>query len=247
MKYYFMAFKNYAKCDGRATRKEYWWFVLFHYIVMFALAFLDGVLGFYSTDIPLDYGYMTLIYMFASACPSICLQVRRLHDIGKSGSWWWLKRVPIVSLYVFYLNCKASEPTINAYGTPANYKPNVSNQSNKQEPQQDDCFTVCVYDDTDKTIRKIKKVIDVNKFPPAKYANNGTYYAIDKINDDKKLRTYYTKEKWEAQIETPLTDRDCKVKYCRKCGYELVNDSEFCSQCGTKIVKNTEIKQDEML
>ena len=47
MKYYFMAFKNYAKCDGRATRKEYWWFVLFHYIVMFALAFLDGV---YSTN-----------------------------------------------------------------------------------------------------------------------------------------------------------------------------------------------------
>ena len=253
MRYYIQAFKIYSKSDGRATRKEYWWFILFHYLFLFVFAIIDAMFDFYPKIVTdyyvhsFDYGYLTLIYLIATLCPSICLQVRRLHDIGKSGGWWWLKRVPIASLYVFYLNCKASEPTINAYGTPANYKPNVSNQANKQEPQQDDCFTVCVYNDTDKTISKIKKTIDVNKFPPAKYANNGTYYAIDKINDDKKLRTYYTKEKWEARIETPLTDRDCKVKYCRKCGYKLVNDSDFCSQCGTKIVENTEIKQDEML
>lgn len=239
MKYYFGAFKNYAKFDGRATRKEYWWFILFHYIVLFALAFLDDVLGFYSTDIPLRYGYMTLVYMFASACPYIGLQVRRLHDVGKSGYWWWAKWTPILSLYILYLNLKPSEPTINAYGYPSDSTPNGLNRTNVQESQQDDCFTVCVYDYTDKKIRKIKKVIDINKFPPTKYASNGTYYAIDKINNDKKIRTYYTKEKWKAQVEIPLTDIDCKVKYCSKCGYELVNDSNFCSQCGAKIVEST--------
>ncbi len=175
MKYYFRAFKNYAKCDGRATRKEYWWFILFHCIVMFALAFLDGILGFYSTDIPLDYGYMTLAYMLASACPSICLQVRRLHDVGKSGSWWLVKNIPILSWYVFYLNCKASEPAVNAYGAPANYIPTT------------------VYDEDDQT------------------------------------------------------DNSNKIRFCRKCGYELVNGSDFCSQCGTGIVENVEMKQDEVL
>ncbi len=241
MRYYIQAFKNYTKSDGRATRKEYWWFILFHYLFMFVFAIIDAMFDFYpqiATDYyvhSFDYGYLTLIYLIATLCPSICLQVRRLHDVGKSGSWWWLKNIPIISCYVLYLNCKASEPTINAYGYPSNYKPN-SIQINAQESQKDDCFTVCVYDDTDKTIRKIKKVIDVNKIPPAKYANNGTYYAIDKINDDKKLRTYCTKENWENQIETPLTDRDCKTKYCRKCGCALMEDSKFCHKCGNEVI-----------
>lgn len=175
MNYYFRAFRNYAKYDGRATRKEYWWFILFHYIVVFALSVLDGFFGFYSTDIPLDFGCMTFIYILVSACPSICLQIRRLHDIGKSGCWWWAKRVPILSWYVFYLNCKASEPAINAYGSPASYIP------------------TSVYED-------------------------------------------------DTQI-----GNSNKVRFCRKCGYELVNGSNFCSQCGTEIIENMEMKQNEVL
>lgn len=171
MKYYFRAFRNYIKSEGRATRKEYWWFILFHYIVMFALSFLDGVLGFYSANIPLDYGYMTLIYLFASVCPSICLQVRRLHDVGKSGAWWWISRVPILNFYLLYLNLKPSEPVINAYGSPENYIP--------------------------KAVR----------------------------NED-------------GQI-----NNSNKVRFCRKCGYKLVNGSDFCSQCGTEIIENVEMKQ----
>ena len=41
MKYYFRAFRNYAKCDGRATRKEYWMFLLFHYL--FTVGFVSVV------------------------------------------------------------------------------------------------------------------------------------------------------------------------------------------------------------
>lgn len=38
-----------------------------------------------------------------------------------------------------------------------------------------------------------------------------------------------------------------KIRFCRKCGYELVNDSDFCSHCGTEIIKNVEMKQNEVL
>lgn len=119
MKYYFRALKNYAVCDGRATRRELIWFYVFHYISIFIFSFLDTYFGFYSTEIPLDYGYLTIIYMLATACPKICLQVRRFHDIGKSGNWWWGTRIPIFSLYVFYLlYIKRGEEDTNEYGDP---------------------------------------------------------------------------------------------------------------------------------
>lgn len=132
MKYYFRAFEKYAKSDGRASRKEYWWFILFHYLVIFILSILDNILYLFPENISLDYGYLTLIYLFASACPAICLQVRRLHDIGKSGGLWLLKNIPIISYYILYLNCKAGEPGINDYGAPSIFESNpISNEKEK--------------------------------------------------------------------------------------------------------------------
>ena len=127
MRYYIYALRNYAKSDGRATRKEFWWFILFHYLFMFVFSFIDAVFDFYPKIVTdyyvhsLDYGYIQLVYLIITLCPSICIRIRRLHDIGKSGSWWWLGNMPIISLYVLYLYCKESEPRTNDCGYPANY------------------------------------------------------------------------------------------------------------------------------
>lgn len=32
-----------------------------------------------------------------------------------------------------------------------------------------------------------------------------------------------------------------KIKFCRRCGFELIRDSEFCSYCGSQIEKVTSI------
>ena len=94
-------------------------FMLFHFIVIFSLTFLDSILNLYSLDMLTSYGYMTLIYFAISICPFICIQVRRLHDVGKGGYWWLLGRLfPILQMYVFYLTCKKGDDDTNVYGPP---------------------------------------------------------------------------------------------------------------------------------
>jgi len=37
--------------------------------------------------------------------------------------------------------------------------------------------------------------------------------------------------------EMDTTSEVPKIRYCRKCGYELIGNSDFCSNCGTQIAK----------
>lgn len=102
-------------------------------------------------------------------------------------------------------------------------------------------FTVCIYDTVIQKIRKEKRVIDINKVPPEKYAVDGIYYAIEKMSNGKKLRVYCLKSSWQSHVDSQFAN-ECRIKFCRKCGFELIDESEYCSKCGTKIVMNMEMK-----
>lgn len=102
-------------------------------------------------------------------------------------------------------------------------------------------FTVRIYDTVNHTIRNEERAIDINKFPTEKYAEDGIYYAIEKMNNDHKVRVYCSKDNWQSQVDNQPAENS-KIRFCRKCGFELIEDSEFCSQCGTKIINNTEMK-----
>ena len=70
---------KYAQFGGRATRAEYWWFVLF-YVLSYLIAFLlDTVLG---TAL-----VITVLVILVLLIPSLAVSIRRLHDSGHSGSW----------------------------------------------------------------------------------------------------------------------------------------------------------------
>ena len=79
---------NYVGFKGRASRSEYWWFVLFTIIVNFiATAFPSDI-----TPNP-----TSIIVSLAIFFPSLGVIVRRLHDLGKSGWWILLAIIPIVN------------------------------------------------------------------------------------------------------------------------------------------------------
>jgi uncharacterized membrane protein YhaH (DUF805 family) len=90
VKWYLRALKYSANISGRANRREYWTFVLATHSITILLILLTKAV----TTVNLD--WIIGIHLFASAIPSFTVQIRRYHDIDRSG-WWQL--VPIVSFW----------------------------------------------------------------------------------------------------------------------------------------------------
>ena len=105
MKWYLKVVKdNYANFKGRASRKEYWMFVLFNFIFLIALSFIEVFLfGLYSS-------ILSDLYVLALLVPSIAVGIRRMHDTGKSG--WFL----LIPIYNFILAVTQGESNSNKYG-----------------------------------------------------------------------------------------------------------------------------------
>jgi|SRR5690606_8383431 len=101
--------KNYANFEGRARRKEYWYFVLINFIFSLVLGFVSG-----ATDLTFgptgESGILDSIYSLAVLIPSIAVGVRRMHDVGKSG--WYL----LIPIYNFVLAVTEGENKRNEYG-----------------------------------------------------------------------------------------------------------------------------------
>jgi len=101
--YFINIFKHkYTFYQGRARRKEFWLFALFCFIASLVLNVIP---------------FLGLLFSLGAMVPQICLGIRRLHDIGKSGWWFLLVLIPfigIIVLIVFY--CLDSQPGENQYG-----------------------------------------------------------------------------------------------------------------------------------
>ncbi|MFW9081574.1 DUF805 domain-containing protein [Pseudomonas sp. P2757] len=99
---YMEALKNYAVFQGRATRREYWMFILINLGIAIVIGVIDALL---STK-----GIISNLYSLAMFLPSIAVGARRMHDTDRSG--WWLL-LPIVNL-VFL--AQDSQPGPNRFG-----------------------------------------------------------------------------------------------------------------------------------
>jgi uncharacterized membrane protein YhaH (DUF805 family) len=108
---------NYANWDGRASRSEYWWFFLFVFILqLIALPIDIIVLGY---DI-MDPGAIQIVGVIAGIAfffPSLCVGIRRLHDLGKSGWWLLIVLIPLLGAVVFFVfMATEGEQQPNQYG-----------------------------------------------------------------------------------------------------------------------------------
>ena len=76
-------FRNYANFKGRAARAEFWWWTLFAVLVQSVTSVMDDTIN--------------SIASLALLLPGLAVNVRRLHDTNRRGTWLlW----PLITLVV---------------------------------------------------------------------------------------------------------------------------------------------------
>jgi uncharacterized membrane protein YhaH (DUF805 family) len=94
MNWYLEVLKKYAVFDGRARRKEYWFFYLFYFIFAFVLMIIDGMTG--TSNEETGIGVLSSIFVLAMIIPGLAVAVRRLHDTDRSGWWIFISLIPLI-------------------------------------------------------------------------------------------------------------------------------------------------------
>lgn len=123
MSLYFDVLKKYADFSGRARRKEFWTFALINVLIvliLFTIAMLLQQAGGSNGNASPGFTFMMIVVMvfdLAILLPSLAVEVRRLHDIGKSGWWWFIQLVPIIGgIWLLVLFLLDSQPGSNQWG-----------------------------------------------------------------------------------------------------------------------------------
>ena len=102
-------FKKYGVIEGRASRSEYWFFVLFCALISILLELFA-----YQN---LNIAILELLVSIGFFIPSVTVATRRLHDVNRSG-WWQLISFTIIGIIplLFWL-CKKSDQENNRFGS----------------------------------------------------------------------------------------------------------------------------------
>lgn len=142
------AFRNYFNFRGRASRSEFWWWILLNTLIswfcsaFYMKSYISWMMNpgqsfdlLWSSFTPAGiFGFsLAGLWTLATFIPSLSLVWRRLHDVGHSGAWYLLLLVPVVNFVMVIVLlvwwCKGSEGP-NRFGP----VPNVEETGNVPPP-----------------------------------------------------------------------------------------------------------------
>lgn len=136
--------KNYAVFRGRATRSEYWLFAAASTILYFCAVVVGLVFDIAFETEDLFANILLTIQQLFLFLPGISVMVRRFHDTGHSGWWFWLCLIPIVGWIIVLVSLLSdSNPNANGYGD----NPKDNNNTDMQKSVQNKGKIVRVFND----------------------------------------------------------------------------------------------------
>ena len=105
-------FSNFANFSGRASKPEFWFWVLFALIGTICTNLIDAVIFVYHPGI----SPLSSIFTLVALLPSLAVAARRLHDTDRSG-WWLLSALTGLGvLLLLYWCSKEGTPGPNRFG-----------------------------------------------------------------------------------------------------------------------------------
>ncbi|KJG12401.1 membrane protein [Photobacterium iliopiscarium] len=116
MNWYFAVIRKYAQFQGRARRKEFWFFTLINAFISLACSLIDTTLQ--LPTLMEGYGVLAALYAAFAFIPTVAVTVRRLHDQNRTGWWALIMLVPIVGILVLlYFMVQDSTKGNNRFGS----------------------------------------------------------------------------------------------------------------------------------
>lgn len=97
-----VCFKKYADFTGRASRSEYWWWVLFIVLGSTATSIISETVG--------------ALFSLAILLPSFAAAARRLHDTDRSGWFQLIGLIPLIGWLVVIYWCVQEGKEPNRFG-----------------------------------------------------------------------------------------------------------------------------------
>ena len=109
-------FNKYATFSGRASRSEFWFFVLFNFLGGIITFIIDVMILGYSIES--EFTPINSIFSLVLIIPTIAVTCRRLHDVNKSG-WWQLIVITIIGIIPLMIwLCSEGTKKNNSHGKP---------------------------------------------------------------------------------------------------------------------------------
>ncbi|WP_371346898.1 DUF805 domain-containing protein [Ancylobacter sp. IITR112] len=104
------ALRKYATFSGRASRSEFWWFVLFYTVAIWGVVLVAGLLGYFlflivfgsPHGVPAVARALAHLAALFMAMPFLAVCVRRFHDMDRTG-WWFLICFTGIGVAVMYM------------------------------------------------------------------------------------------------------------------------------------------------